>query len=193
MARGIPVSAALSSVVSVLTRAVAHTLAFRASLAAQKCRIRAELLVAVGPRGTDRARLSVGPGASASVAVFSADGRVRTLMGTGGPATHGGVEPETADFVLFAQDGTPIARLGTRRTADSHAAGVILILLDSQGRVRLNLQVAEDGTPAIQMLDANGNVTWSALTGYKAEATTRGEGDVGFASGVGTAGVPGEQ
>jgi hypothetical protein len=41
-------------------------------------------------------------------------------MGTGGPAVRGGLEPETADFLLFAQDGTslsPVSARGRRRTA----------------------------------------------------------------------------
>jgi len=162
MARVILFSVALSSVVSTLATVLVLTVALPTVVAAQQARIQAEQVVAVGSNGKDRARLFVGPGDNASVSVLSADGRIRTLMGTGGPATQGGLEPETADFVLWAQDGTPIARLGTRETPVSHAAGVNLILSDSQGRVRLDLLVAEDGTPAIHMLDADGNVTWSA-------------------------------
>ena len=80
-------------------------------------------------------------------------------MGAGVPT---GQAPETADFVLWAQDGTRIARLGTRDTMDSHAAGVDLFLADSQGKMRLDMLAAEDGTPAIHIFDANGDLTWSA-------------------------------
>ena len=163
MSRVILLSVALSSAISSLVTALVFTLALPSAVGAQEARIRAEQLVAVGPNGTDRARLFVGPGNNTSVAVLSTDGRtMRALMGTGGPANRGGLEPETADFVLFAQDGTSLARLGTRETPDSHAAGVNLALSDSQGHVRLDLLVDEDGTPAIHMLDADGNVTWSA-------------------------------
>ena len=162
MARIVILSVALSSVISTLATVVVLEFALPSAVAAQEARIRAEQVVAVGPNGTDRARLFVGPGANASVSVLSTDGRMRALMGTGGPAAQGGNEPETADVVLWSQDGTSIARLGTRRTPDSPAAGVNLILSDAQGRVRLDLLVAEDGTPAIHMLDADGNVTWSA-------------------------------
>jgi hypothetical protein len=162
MSRVILLSVALSSAISSLVTALVLTLALPSGVGAQEARIRAEQLVAVGPNGTDRARLFVGPGNNTSVSVLSTDGRMRALMGTGGPAARGGLEPETADFVLFAQDGTSLARLGTRETPDSHAAGVNLILSDSQGHVRLDLLVDEDGTPAIHMLDADGNVTWSA-------------------------------
>jgi hypothetical protein len=161
MKREILVSSVLSSVISTLAIALGLTLALPPWVTAQEACIRAEQLVAVGPNGGDRARLFVGPGANASVSVLSTDGRVRALMGTGGPSTQGGKEPETADFVLWAQDGTSIARLGTRETPEGHAAGVDLVLRDSQGRERLDLLVAEDGTPAIHLLDTEGNVTWS--------------------------------
>jgi hypothetical protein len=159
MQRAILLSAALSSVISILASALVVSLVLPPLVAAQQASIRAEQLVAVGPNGVDRARLFIGQGANTSVSVLNTDGRVRALMGTGGPT---GLEPETADFVIFAQDGKSIARLGTRNTPDSHAAGINLLLADSQGRPRLDLLVAEDGEPAIHMLDPDGNVTWSA-------------------------------
>jgi hypothetical protein len=162
MSRLLLLSVGLSSLISTVATAVVLRLPRHRAAAAPTTRVRAEQLVAAGPDSTDRARLLVGPGFHASVSVLSTDGRVRALMGTGGPTTRGGTELETADFVLWAQDGTRIARLGTRNAQGSHAAGVNLLLSDAQGRVRLDLLVAEDGTPAIHMLDADGNVTWSA-------------------------------
>ena len=160
MVKTLFVSVVVSSVTSILATALAFTVALPSQVAAQEATLRAEQSIAVGPNGADRARLSLGAGANASISVLSPDGHTtRTLMGAGGPT---GQAPETADFVLWAQDGTRIARLGTRDTADSHAAGVDLLLADSQGRVRLDLLVAEDGTPAIHMFDADGNLTWSA-------------------------------
>jgi len=153
-------SVVASSVASVLATCIVLTVALPSQVAAQDPTLRAEHSIAVGPNGADRARLALGAGANASISVLSPDGQTRrVLMGAGGPT---GQAPETADFVLWAQDGTRIARLGTRDTADSHAAGVDLLLADSQGRVRLDLLVAEDGTPAIHMFDAGGNLTWSA-------------------------------
>lgn len=140
---------------------VAQTVALPAIADAQETRFEAERIVLVGPNGVDRARLSARTRFNASVSVLSTEGRVRALMGTGGPVNRGGLEPETADFVLFSQDGRRIARLGTRETPESHAAGVNLVLADAQGRVRLEARVAEDGTPALLLLDPNGNVTWS--------------------------------
>jgi hypothetical protein len=153
------VSVVMSSLTSIVATSAVLTFALPSEVAAQETALRAEQSIAVGPSGADRARLALGAGANASVAVLSPDGKTtRALMGAGGPT---GQAPETADFVLWAQDGTRIARLGTRDTADGHAAGVDLVLADSQGRMRLDMLVADDGTPAIHMFDADGNLTWS--------------------------------
>ena len=109
------------------------TLALPSNVAAQEAALRAEQSVTVGPTSTDRARMALGAGANASMYVLSPDGQTtRVLMGAGGPT---GQAPETADFVLWAQDGT---------------------------RIRLDMLVAEDNTPAIHMFDGDGNLTWSA-------------------------------
>jgi hypothetical protein len=158
--RTVILSVVVSSLISIAATAIVLTLAIPSEVAAQEATLRAEQSIAVGPSGADRARISLGAGANASISVLSPDGQTaRVLMGAGGPT---GQAPETADFVLWAQDGTRIARLGTRDTPDSHAAGVDLFLADSQGRMRLDMLVAEDGTPAIHMFDGDGNLTWSA-------------------------------
>lgn len=149
----------VSSITSILSTAVVLTLAVPGAVFAQQTSLHANQSIGVGPGGTDRVLLKMGQGINASIAVLGTDGRMRTLMGAGGPT---GNEPETADFVLWSQDGTRIARLGTRNTPNSHAAGVDLALADSAGHVRLDLVVDENGTPSIQMFDAVGNVTWSA-------------------------------
>ena len=149
----------ISSLTSILVTTLVLTLGLPSVVAAQEAALHADKSIGVGTGGADRIRLSLGQGVNASVAVLDPDGRTRTLMGAGGPT---GNEPETADFVLWAQDGTRIARLGTRNTPTSHAAGVDLALADADGHVRLDLVVDENGTPSIQMFDADGNVTWSA-------------------------------
>jgi hypothetical protein len=150
---------AASSLTSIASTALVLTLALPSAVAAQEASLHADQSISVGPGGVDRIRLSMGQGINATVSVLGPDGRTRTLMGAGGPT---GNEPETADFVLWAQDGTRLARLGTRNTPTSHAAGVDLALADADGHIRLDMLVDENGTPAIQMFDADGNVTWSA-------------------------------
>jgi hypothetical protein len=160
VARTLIFSVVISSVTSIVATYVVLALVLPPAVAAQEASLRAERAIAVGPDGTDRARMALGQGENVTVSVLGTNGQTRALLGTGGPGP--GQQPETADFVLWAQDGTRIARLGTRETADSHAAGVDLFLADSQGRIRLDMLVAEDGTPAIHMFDADGNLTWSA-------------------------------
>jgi hypothetical protein len=149
----------VSSITSMLSTTVVLALALPSVVAAQEASLHADQSITVGPGGLNRIQLGMGQGINASVAVLGTDGKSRTLMGAGGPT---GNEPETADFVLWAQDGTRIARLGTRNTPQSHAAGVDLALADSAGHIRIDMLVDENGTPAIQMFDVDGNVTWSA-------------------------------
>ena len=115
-------SVVASSVISIVATSIVLTLAPPSEVAGQEATLRAQQSIAVGANGADRARLALGAGANASIAVLSTDGQTtRALMGAGGPT---GQAPETADFVLWARDGTRIARLLTRDTADSHAVGV---------------------------------------------------------------------
>jgi hypothetical protein len=149
----------VSSITSVISTVLVLTVALPSAVAAQEATLHADQSVTVGPNGVDRIRLAMGQGIMATVQVLGTDGRRRAQMGAGGPT---GNEPETAVFGLFAQDGTTLARLGTRRTPTSNAAGVDLALADSDGHLRLDLVVDENGTPSIQMFDADGNVTWTA-------------------------------
>jgi hypothetical protein len=149
----------VSSITSIVSTVLVLTLVLPSAVLAQEAMLHADQSIGVGPGGTNRIQMSMGQGINASVAVLGTDGRSRALMGAGGPT---GNEPETADFVLWAQDGTRIARLGTRNTPTSHAAGVDLALADSAGHIRIDMVVDENGTPSIQMFDADGNVTWSA-------------------------------
>jgi hypothetical protein len=162
MRRTILLSVAASSLVSVLITVLVITLALPAVVDAQANRIQAERVAVVGTNGADRVDLGTGPGAVAAVTVRNAEGRERASMATGGRADLGGVLPDAAGFNLLASDGTPIGRLGTRGTGNTYEPGVNLLLSDMQGRARVVLTVAPDGTPSIVMQDAAGNVTWSA-------------------------------
>jgi hypothetical protein len=162
MHRTIVLSVAASSLVSILLTVLVMTLALPAAVDAQATRIQAERVAVVGATGAELVELGAGPGAHATVNVRNAEGRVRAAMNTGGPSNLGGLLPDAAGFNLSASDGTPIARLGTRGTGDTYEPGVVLRLSDMQGRARVELTVAPDGTPSMQMLDAAGNVTWRA-------------------------------
>jgi hypothetical protein len=160
--RTIVLAVAASSLVSVLLTVLVMTLTLPAAVDAQATRIQAERVAVVGPTGAELVLLGAGPGAHASVNVRNTEGRVRAAMATGGSSNLGGVLPDAAGFNLFASDGTAIGRWGTRGTGGTYEPGVVLRLSDMQGRARMVLEVAPDGTPSMQMLDAAGTVTWRA-------------------------------
>jgi hypothetical protein len=138
------------------------TLAAPAIADAQDARIRVERLVVVDDNGADRVLLRTVPGMSACVAVLAPDGTTsRVSMNTGAGRTTVGTVAEAAGLELYLLDGTRVGRLGTHNP-ELDVGVVSLFLSDSQGRKRIVLVVADDGTPSIQLLDANGNVTWSA-------------------------------
>jgi hypothetical protein len=128
-----------------------------ASVAAQEGGFPVSGSIISDPDGNQRIRVGTGPGFWAALRVFAPDGTTpRAEVGTGGNPARGGVDPAAAGFNLFSLDGTLVGRLGTG------GPGPELRLSDRQGNNRVALRVAEDGTPSIQMLDASGNVTWSA-------------------------------
>jgi hypothetical protein len=63
---------------------------------------------------------------------------------------------------VVTSDGIRIVRLGTAPlTQGGDYAGGNLLLQDHAGRVRLRVILDENDVPAIEFLDADGNVTWS--------------------------------
>lgn len=128
-------------------------------VSAQEARVRAEQVTILGDGGAERIRLQTGPGINARMVVLSADGTPRANIATGGAQ---GTTPEGAGFTLLTSTGTPVGRLGMGDPAMMDDGVVNLHLRDRSGRDRILLKVAEDGTPSIELMDANGTVTWSA-------------------------------
>jgi hypothetical protein len=132
----------------------------------QEPRVRAEVIGVTGATGTDRILLGEGrlldldpsqyPRFAAAVHLFDAGGDLRAQVSTGHPQPPFG--PPSPGFNVFAGDGVLIGRLGT----PPDGVGIGTYLYDAEGNVRLQLLVAEDGTPTIALLDADGSVTWSA-------------------------------
>ena len=111
----------------------------------------------------DRIRVSQGPGVASGVSVLDGVGNRRVTMATGGtmPGAVGTVPGSSALEIRDAGDGPPRARLGTASASDP-VGEVGLKLRDQENRIRAVLAVAPDGTPYLQFLDAEGNVTWTA-------------------------------
>ena len=162
MRRTLLLSVVLPLLMGFLGTILAHSLALPGFVAAQDARIRAERVTVVGDNGAERIDLVNGPGVNSAVQVNDANGMRRAGFNTGGLLA--GNDPDGSGFNVWAADGTtPMVRLGTGRgPSGTGPLRNVLFLTDQQGQMRIRLIVDENGTPSIEMLDANGNVTWSA-------------------------------
>jgi hypothetical protein len=156
------VSVVLPLVMGFLGTVLAHSLALPRLADAQDARIRAEQVTVVGDNGVDRVDLATGPGVNVAVQVMDANGARRAGFNTGGLLA--GNDPDGSGFNVWAADGTtPLVRLGTGRgPTGAGPLRNLLFLTDWEGHIRIRLSVDENGTPSMEMLDANGNVTWRA-------------------------------
>ena len=156
MRRTIVLSGLVSFTMAFLGTLAALAVAWPGVVGAQEARIRAEQFTVVGANGADRINLRTTPGVGAYVDVYDADGRRRAVVGTGGV---NGDAPDNAGIDLAPVGGKGGARMGHGNPDEGLVA---LHLSDQNGRDRILLRISEDGVPAIQMLDANGAVSWSA-------------------------------
>ena len=156
MRRTILLSGVLSLVMGFVGTLLALAVALPELVGAQEARIRAEQFTIVGDNNADRIRLQTGPGIAAALQVFDASGNRRAQLATGlGPQSTGDM-PVGAGLNIYAASGQMAGRLG------ADAQGSQMVLNDANGRPRLRLRVTDDGTSSIEVLDANGNATWSA-------------------------------
>jgi hypothetical protein len=155
--RVIVLSSLVTSAVWVMMTAVSMTVIFPAVVDAQISRIAADDLI-VGPADGPRVHLAVvQPGPQPQVQVVGANGQVRAALSTGGPSNQ--PNPATAGLNIMAEDGqTIIGRIGTTSAGTSTE----ILLRDRQGNIRFITIVDDNGNPSIQLLDAVGNVIWSA-------------------------------
>ncbi len=162
MRRTLLMSIVLPLLMGFLGAVLAQMLAMPALVEAQNARIRAERVTVVGDNGVDRVDLAAGPGLNVAVQVNDANGARRAGFNTGGLLA--GNDPDGAGFNVWAADGTTaMARLGTGRgPTGTGPLRNLFWLTDWQGQIRIRLSVDENGTPSMEMLDAQGNVTWSA-------------------------------
>jgi hypothetical protein len=110
----------------------------------------------IGPNDGPHINLAVAqPGAVPQVNVFGSNGHRRVTLAAGGPV--GQPDPTSAGLNILARDGSEIARVGTAGTT-----GAEIHLRDRGGQNRVLISLDDDGNPSIQLLDAGGNVIWSA-------------------------------
>ena len=118
-------------------------------------RIEAEEFVVVGKNGADRVILQSGPGIHASMRLMDETGKRVAALTTGGGQ---GERPGYVGVNIFNDQGVNVLRVGT----SDNFSGSHVILNDNEGRPRLRMSVAAEGAPSIELLDADGNVTWKA-------------------------------
>jgi hypothetical protein len=156
--RVIVFSSLITSGVWVALTALSIIVLFPVIVDAQAARIVADEVV-VGPANGAVVRLLPpgGPGEPHGVAVIGANGQVRGQLNTGGAPAGQPPNPTNAGLNIYAEDGTVIGRLGT-----AGAMGAQIYLSDRQGKQRFVTTLDDGGNPSIQLLDADGNVIWSA-------------------------------
>jgi hypothetical protein len=133
----------------------------RSSVATQVDALRASQFVAVGDNGAERIKLVPGSGDNTAVAVADASGhdRIRLLVQND---PSGVVD---TGIGIHNGSGVTIMRLGN--TTDPELPGPLVhsanrLLRDDSGHDRIRLLVGDDGNPKIELINAAGELVWSA-------------------------------
>ena len=160
-------SGAVSSFVSIIATVVALNILVPSVVEAQQPGIRAGQFSVVDDSDALRALLASGPGVRSEAALFSTDGRLRLAIQTGGGGEQQGSAPDAAGLFVFSQEhpGNPGAWGESSRPAvvlGTSLTGTALRIRDAEGQFRVQLGVDAEGSPSIQLLDAEGGVVWSA-------------------------------
>jgi len=160
MRRTIVLAGILPFVSAFLGASMAFGLLVPALTEAQEARLRAESVTVVGA-GSDRIRLATKwDGLASDLTMLAPDGTERLIIGAGGIAVN---DPAGSGMNVVAEDGTQLARFGTGHgQLGNLPLTTQMFLNDLNGQARIRLSVAQDGTPALLIYDADGSVIWSA-------------------------------
>ena len=162
MHRGSTWSYVLTGVVSALLTAGCVLAVLPALVEAQVNTLRAGQFVAVDESGAERIRLVPGTRDAPAVQLADASGqdRIRLLI-----QNHPSGVADTG-IAIRSASGLTMMRLGNVAQDPELPAPLLhsanLLLRDESGRDHIRLLVADDGTPKIELLDANGELVWSA-------------------------------
>src|SRR6266566_4795925 len=158
MRRTIVLAGILPFVSAFLGASMAFGLLVPALTEAQEARLRAESVTVVGA-GSDRIRLATKwDGLASDLTMLAPDGTERLIIGAGGIAVN---DPAGSGINVVAEDGTQLARFGTGHgPLGNLPLTTQMFLSDESGQTRIRLSVAQNGTPAMLMYDADGAVIW---------------------------------
>ena len=155
---------ALSAAASSVLTASIFLLTLPSLVDAKVDQLRAGQIVAISDTGAERVRLLPGPGELAQVSLANAQGEDRIRLRV---ETTADGQPDAGIAIRTAGDNpVTMMRLGTVAQDPELPAPLLhsanLILRDESGHDRIRLLVADDGTPRIDLIDATGQLVWSA-------------------------------
>ena len=160
--RGFETTAVKTSIVSSLVTGLVVLSAMPGLVDAKVDALRASQFIAVGDNGAERIRLVPGSGDEAAVALADASGqdRIRLLV-----QNHPSGVADTGIGIRSAS-GVTIMRLGNV-AQDPELPGPLLhsanlLLRDESGHDRIRLLIDDAGNPKIELINAAGELVWSA-------------------------------
>ena len=160
MTRTIIVSSLIVSAIWVVMTAIAVLLVLPTVVEAQSNQMRAPAYILIDPDGSDRGALeySTNPqGQPISTLRLTQNGMLRIRMETG---RNG---PEAAALTLRDQMEQIRIRLGLATGTGGTVGDIDAIdIFDADQHARVHIGVDGSGSPFMQLLDADGNITWSA-------------------------------
>jgi hypothetical protein len=112
--------------------------------------------------GSDRIQLATQwNGAGPNVRLLGPDGQTRRVV-----ISAGGIEvpdPDGSGMNVYNQNGVVVGRFGQGRgPLGNQPLRNLLFLSDQNGKQRILLAVDSSGNPTIRLMDALGNIIWSA-------------------------------
>jgi hypothetical protein len=160
MKQTIIVSSLVASIVWLAASAILIELILPSVVEAQATQMRAQAYLLVDSDGADRGALeySTNPqGQPISTLRLTQNGALRVRMETG---RNG---PEAAALTLRDQMEQIRIRLGLATSAGGGVGDVDAVdIFDADQHVRIHIGVDGTGSPFIQLLDAEGNISWGA-------------------------------
>ncbi len=162
MKRIIVLSSLVTSAVWLGMSAVAIIFALPSVVDAQAARTTAVGLTVLGADVLAGVVADVRPTGGGTLNILGTDGKTpRVTLGSSGSPPGRDPIPANAGIAINDLNGKQIGRLGT---LDQVSPPVVIgtELRDTQNTVRYRASVGVDGSPTIQLFDADGNVVWSA-------------------------------